>query len=113
MPTEKFEKGKIYFKGKDDEEYKELGIGTALETSLTEDKEINNICDITSEEFTFNIKTKKYRRKRFKKLLMSKGVQRNEADIYSRTFCRTQLELDMFFGNKLKTLLNSRKKVEK
>ena len=99
MPTEGIEKGKIYFKGKDDEEYKELGAGVVLEPSFTEKevKEINNICSAASGELTFNIKTKKYRRKRFKKLLMSRGIQRNEAEIYSRLFCKTQLELDMFF----------------
>ena len=99
MPTEGFEKGKIYFKSKDDEEYKELGTGTVLEPSFTEqeEKEINNICSATEGEYTFNIKTKKYRRKRFKKLLMGRGIQRNEAEIYSRIFCKTQFELDMFF----------------
>ena len=99
MPTEGFEKSKIYFKSKDDEEYKELGTGTLLEPSFTEEeeKEINNIFSATSEELTLNIKTKKYRRKRFKKLLMSRGIQRNEAEIYSRLFCKTQLKLDMFF----------------
>lgn len=99
MPTEGFEKCKIYFKCQDDEEYKELGTGTVLEPTLIEEeeKEINNICSATEGEYTFNIKTKKYRRKRFKKLLMSKGIQRNEAEIYSRMFYKTQFELDMFF----------------
>lgn len=99
MPTEGFEKSRLYFKSKDDKEYKELGTGTILEPSFTEaeEKEINNICSTTSGELTFNIKTKKYKRKRFKKLLMSRGIQRNEAEIYSRMFFRTQLELDMFF----------------
>ena len=99
MPTEGIEKSKIYFKGKDNEEYKELGVGTVLELSSTEheEKEINNICGATSGEYTFNIKTKKYKRKRFKKLLMARGIQRNEAEIYSRLFCKTQLELDLFF----------------
>ena len=99
MPTEGFEKSRLYFKSQDDEEYKELGTGTILEPSFTEaeEKEINNICSATSGELTFNIKTKKYKRKRFKKLLMSRGIQRNEAEIYSRVLCKTQLELDMFF----------------
>lgn len=99
MPTEGIEKSKIYFKSKDDEEYKELGTGTVLEPNSTEqqEKEINNICGATSGEYTFNIKTKKYRKKRFKKLLMARGIQRNEAEIYSKLFCGTQLELDLFF----------------
>ena len=28
MPTEKHQEGKIYFKAKDDDKYKELGVGT-------------------------------------------------------------------------------------
>lgn len=103
MPTEGMEKGKLYFKSKEDEEYKELGTGTVLEPSFTEveEKEINELRSAAEKQFTFNIKTKKYRRKRFKKLLMSKGIQRNEAEICSRLFCKTQFELDMFFNKKL------------
>ena len=98
MPEEKNEKCNIYYKSQNDKEYKKLGIGT-IENNLSEaeEKEISKMSFELEGEYTFNIKTKKYRRKRFKKLLMSRGVQRNEAEIYSRIYNRTQFELDMFF----------------
>lgn len=98
MPTEEFEKGKFYFKGENDKEYKELGTGTVLESNFTEEeKEFNNLCCETEEEIAFDIETKRYKRKRFKKLLMARGIQRNDAELYSRHLCKTQLELDIFF----------------
>ena len=42
MPTEEYEKGKIYLKSKDDEEYKELKF-TDLEETLEEDEELESI----------------------------------------------------------------------
>ena len=97
MPTEDIEKSKFYFKTEDGE-YKELGTGRLESNSIeAEGQETYNTCSVPEGEFTFNIQTKNYRRKRFKKLLMSKGVERNWAEIYSRWFNRTQLELDMFF----------------
>ena len=79
-------------------EAKELGTGTVLEPDIIkEEKEVNELCFVPEGEFTFNIQTRKYRRKRFKKLLMSRGVERNWAEIYSRWLNRTQFELDMFF----------------
>lgn len=98
MPTEGFEKGKFYFKSEDDKEYKVLGIGTVLEPNFTEEKnEFNNLCCETEGEITLDIETKRYKRKRFKKLLMARGIQRNDAELYSRHLCKTQLELDIFF----------------
>ena len=97
MPTEDIVKSKFYLIDKDGEA-KEIGTGTVLEPNITkEEKEINELCSAPEGEFTFNIQTKKYRRKRFKKLLMSRGIQRNLAEIYSRWFNRTQFELDIFF----------------
>lgn len=98
MPEEKNEKCNIYYKSQNDKEYKKLGIGT-IENNLSEaeEKEISKMSFEPEGEYTFNFETKKYRRKRFKKLLMSRGVQRNEAEIYSRIYNRTQFELDMFF----------------
>ena len=89
MPTEGFEKGRIYFKGKDDKEYKELGVGTIESTSLESEennKEWKKIEDLYNETgFTaeLTIKLKKYSKKRFKKLLMSQGIQRNDAEIFA------------------------------
>ena len=88
MPTEGFEKSKIYFKSKDDEEYKELGVGT-IEYNTEEAEEndkFNNMEDIYSETgFTaeLEVKLKKYSKKRFKKLLMAQGIQRNDAEIFA------------------------------
>ena len=42
MPTEEYEKGKIYFKAIDDVEYKELKF-TDLEETLEEDEELESI----------------------------------------------------------------------
>lgn len=36
MPTEEFEKGKLYYKSEDDKEYKELGTGTLEFISIEE-----------------------------------------------------------------------------
>lgn len=88
MPTEEFEKGKLYFKSKNDEEYKELGIGTIESNSLEAEgnDKFNNMEDIYNETgFTaeVKIKVKKYTKKRFKKLLMSYGIQRNDAEIFA------------------------------
>ena len=98
MPTEDIGKSKFYLIDKNGEA-KELGTGTVLEPNITkeDEKEINELCSATAGEFTFNIQTKKYRRKRFKKLLMARGIGRNLAANYSWCFNRTQFELDMFF----------------
>ena len=89
MPIEGFEKGKIYFKSKDDEEYKELGIGT-MESNLVEAEEnskerekLENLHKETGFTAELEIKLKKYSKKRFKKLLMSYGIQRNDAEIFA------------------------------
>lgn len=36
MPTEDFNKGKLYYKSKDDKEYKEIGTGTLESSSIEE-----------------------------------------------------------------------------
>ena len=88
MPTEGFEKSKIYFKSKDDEEYKELGVGTieynaeeAEENKLLED--LNKTYDEKGYTAELEIKLKRYSKKRFKKLLMAQGIQRNDAEIFA------------------------------
>lgn len=88
MPTEGFEKGKIYFKSQEDEEYKELGVGT-IEFNAEEAEENELLKDLnkTYEEKGYTaeleIKLKKYSKKKFKKLLMSQGIQRNDAEIFA------------------------------
>ena len=89
MPTEEFEKGKIYFKSKDDEEYKELGIVT-MESNSVEAEEnskewekLENLYKETGFTAELEVKLKKYSKKRFKKLLMSYGIQRNDAEIFA------------------------------
>ena len=89
MPTEGFEKGRIYFKGKDDEEYKELGVGTIESTSLEAEennkewKKLEDLYNETGFTVELEVKLKKYSKKRFKKLLMSQGIQRNDAEIFA------------------------------
>lgn len=97
MPTEKCKLGKVYFKAIDDE-YKELNV-TDIEETLENDEEskIKQRNYEAEGEIEITIETKKYTRKRFKKLLMSRGIQRNIAEVYSRWFNRTQLELDLLF----------------
>ena len=89
MPTKGFEKGKIYFKGKDDEEYKELGVGTVESISLEAEennkewKKLEDLYNETGFTVELEVKLKKYSKKRFKKLLMSQGIQRNDAEIFA------------------------------
>lgn len=89
MPTEGLEKGKIYFKSKDDEKYKELGVGSIefnAEEAEENNKELKELEDLYKETgFTteLEIKLKKYSKKRFKKLLMAQGIQRNDAEIFA------------------------------
>lgn len=98
MPTEECKLGKVYFKAIDDDEYKELNF-TNVEEILENDEEpkIKQRNYEAEGEIEITIETKKYTRKRFKKLLMSRGIQRNIAEVYSRWFNRTQLELDLLF----------------
>lgn len=62
MPTKKTPKGKIYFKAKDDDKYKELGIGT-IEVNSEEEKEINDYSCAEAKEYEFEIKDKEAIRK--------------------------------------------------
>lgn len=86
MPTEEFKKGKMYYKSKDDKEYKELGTGTLEFSSIEEEEKdifekIEELSDKKGFKIEIDIKTKKYKKKRFKKLLMSYRIQRNDAEI--------------------------------
>ena len=107
MPTEEIElKGKLYFKEQGEAEYKELG--TVTEVSVTPAQEATEIDieGLTKEstpfsgtaEISFKIRT--YKRKKFKKLLMARGIQRNIAEILSRKLKRndfTLINLDIYF----------------
>lgn len=103
MPTEWNEKREVFLINSNGE-YKK--IGNVQNVSITEIQEAeqykkanenSKTYDTQGYTATFNYTTKKYKRKRFKKLLMGRGIQRNEAETYSRLFCKTQLELDIFF----------------
>lgn len=81
MPTEENEKNKIYFKDENGKLQK-LKVVKDVDITLKENKElIDFISNDGSLEIDF--KLKKYSKKRFKKLLMSKGIQRIEAEKYS------------------------------
>ena len=84
MPTEGFEEGKLYFEDENGE-LKELGITKDVEPKFEKDEELKQLIKDLENNETYELKLKinKYSKKRFKKLLMSKGIQRNEARIYS------------------------------
>ena len=55
---------------------------------------MQDFVDAFEAEISIPVQFKKYKRKRFKKLLMARGIQRNEAELYSRIFPR----IDFFIG---------------
>ena len=73
MPTEEIKKSEIYFKAKDDKEYKKLGRGTVTEINYTEAEnkaeEIKKLSFPQEGQIIFNIETKRYKKKRFKKTI--------------------------------------------
>lgn len=88
MPTEEYEVGKVYFKAIDDDKYKELGTETiefnSEEAQESEHfKEMEELYNKTGFTAELEIKLKKYSKKRFKKLLMSYGIQRDDAEIFA------------------------------
>lgn len=67
-------------------EYQEIGTVESIPLEAEENDKFNNMEDIYNETgFTaeVEIKVKKYTKKRFKKLLMAKGIQRNDAEIFA------------------------------
>lgn len=69
-------------------EYQEIGTGTiefnSIETEENEHfKEMEDLYNKTGFTAELEIKLKKYSKKRFKKLLMSYGIQRNDAEIFA------------------------------
>lgn len=107
MSTEESElKGKLYFKAQGEAEYKELGTVTKVSANTAEETTEIDIEGLTKEitpfsgsaEVSFKIRT--YKRKKFKKLLMSRGIQRNIAETLSRKLKRndfTLINLDIYF----------------
>ena len=67
-------------------EYQEIGTVESNSLEAEENDKFNNMEDIYKETgFTaeLEVKLKKYSKKRFKKLLMSYGIQRNDAEIFA------------------------------
>ena len=76
-------KGTVFYIDKNGE-YQE--IGKIENIKLEEDEKFNEMEDLYKETgFTaeLEVKLKKYSKKRFKKLLMSYGIQRNDAEIFA------------------------------
>lgn len=103
MPLESSVKGIAFYINLDGE-YKELGeaksiqtiqnFGVAAEEASKKLQEIAKLFGNSFEaEVSIPVQFKKYKRKRFKKLLMARGIQRNKADLYSRTLPRTDFSL--------------------
>lgn len=99
MPLESSIKG-IAFYINENGEYKELGetkpiqiIQNFGEAAEKAGKAMQDFVDSFTAEISIPVQFKKYKRKRFKKLLMAKGIQRNQADLYSRTLARTDFSL--------------------
>lgn len=99
MPLESSVKGKMFYINADGE-YKELGetkeVQAMQEFGVTAEKAgeaMKDFIDLFEGEISISVQFKKYKRKRFKKLLMARGIQRNQADLYSRTLARTDFSL--------------------
>lgn len=76
-------KGTVFYIDKNGE-YQE--IGKIENIKLEEDEKFNEMEDLYKETgFTaeLEVKLKKYSKKRFKKLLMAQGIQRNDAEIFA------------------------------
>ena len=76
-------KGTVFYIDKNGE-YQE--IGKIENIKLEEDEKFNEMEDLYKETgfmAELEVKLKKYSKKRFKKLLMSYGIQRNDAEIFA------------------------------
>lgn len=99
MPLESSVKGKMFYINADGE-YKELGEAKEIQTiqefgeaTKKAGKAMKDFIDTFEGEISIPVEFKRYKRKRFKKLLMARGMQRNQADYYSRTLPRTDFSL--------------------
>lgn len=85
MPTEGFEKGKLYFEDENGE-YKELADGTIEDISVSEDEEVDIFGSCTHEySFEFEIKDKKAIRE-MRKLLKTDKVRKREQRYNKESF---------------------------
>ena len=96
MPLENSVKGTAFYINSDGE-YKELGEAKLIQTiqnvgvaAKESGKAIQDFLDAFETAVNIPVQFKKYKKKRFKKLLMAKGIQRNQADLYSKTLPRTE-----------------------
>lgn len=89
MPTEeaKIEQGKLFIKTKEDEEPKELKAMTDGQISMTIEIPKDRVRQIL-KMYGLNRIT----RKRFKKLLMSCGLQRNDAEVVANAFRESEIQ---------------------
>ena len=99
MPLGDSVKGTLFFQDEDGE-YKELGQAKPIEFSKVLNEDDNNIFNDLFKETTFEcqITIKRYKKKRFKKLLMSYGIERNLAEIFSKIYPRNRIFLEMLGG---------------
>lgn len=99
MPLGDSVKGTLFVQDEDGE-YKELGQVSSIEFLKELNEDDNNIFEDLTKETTFEceISIKRYKKKRFKKLLMSYGYSRNLAEIYSKIYPRNQITLEILGG---------------
>ena len=99
MPLGDSVRGTLFVQDEDGE-YKELGQAKPIEFSKVLNEDDDNIFNDLFKETTFEceISIKRYKKKRFKKLLMSYGYSRNLAEIYSKIYPRNQITLVMLGG---------------
>lgn len=113
MPLENSVKNTLYYKTEDGE-YKELnsfskiseGFSIAAEGISEVAEQFVNKLSNAVKELSFSFKLKHISRKRFKKLLMGHGWQRNEAEIianitFKKNKCYTMFDACAFFKTNL------------
>lgn len=103
-------------------EYQEIGTIESNSVEVEENDKFNDMEDIYNETgFTaeLEVKLKKYSKKRFKKLLMAQGIQRNDAEIFASIASNRRAGISRnIFGEfivqgRVSQWKNRRKKVEK
>lgn len=99
MPLESSVKGKLFYINEDGK-YKELGEAKEIQkiqdfgvAAKESGRAMKDFLDAFETTVSIPVQFKKYKKKRFKKLLMARGIQRNQADYYSRTLPRTDFSL--------------------
>lgn len=99
MPLGDSIKGTLFIQDEDGE-YKELGQAKPIEFSKVLNEEDDNIFNDLFKETIFECKIsiKRYKKKRFKKLLMSYGIERNLAEICSKIYPRNHIYLKQLGG---------------